>query len=52
MQRQWSSKLSGEASLVAQWLRIHLPIQETWVPALVQEDPTCHGAAKPVGHNY
>ena len=24
----------------------------TWVPALVWEDPTCHGATKPVRHNY
>ena len=40
------------ASLVAQWLRIRLPMQETWVPALVREDPTCRGATKPVRHNY
>ena len=40
------------ASLVAQWLRIHLPMQGTWVRALVQEDPTCRGATKPVCHNY
>ena len=40
------------ASLVAQWLRIRLPMQGTWVRALVQEDPTCHGATKPVRHNY
>ena len=39
-------------SLVAQWLRIHLPMQGTWVRALVWEDPTCHGATKPVRHNY
>ena len=39
------------ASLVAQWLRIRLPIQGTRVQALVQEDPTCHGATKPVRHN-
>ena len=39
-------------SLVAQWLRIHLPMQGTWVWALVQEDPTCRGATKPVHHNY
>ena len=39
-------------SLVAQWLRIHLPMQGTQVQSLVQEDPTCHGAAKPVHHNY
>ena len=40
------------ASLVAQWLRILLPMQETWVQALVREDPTCRGATKPVCHNY
>ena len=40
------------ASLVVQWLKIHLPMQGTRVRALVQEDPTCHGAAKPVRHNY
>ena len=39
-------------SLVAQWLRIHLPMQGTRVQALVREDPTCLGATKPVGHNY
>ena len=38
--------------LVAQWLRIHLPIHVTWVQALVQEDPTCRGATKPVRQNY
>ena len=40
------------ASLVAQWLRIRLPMQGTWVRALVQEDPTCCGATRPVYHNY
>ena len=40
------------ASLVTQWLRIHLPMQGTRVRALVQEDPTCHGATKPVCHSY
>ena len=40
------------ASLVAQWLRIRLPMQGTWVRALVREDPTCHGATKPVRYNY
>ena len=39
-------------SLVAQWLRVCLPMQGTRVQALVREDPTCHGAAKPVCHNY
>ena len=35
------------ASLVAQW-----PVQETQVPSLIQEDPTGHGATKPVDHDY
>ena len=40
------------ASLVAQWLRVCLPMQGTRVPALVWEDPTCRGATRPVSHNY
>ena len=40
------------ASLVAQWLRICLPMQGTRVRTLVREDPTCRGAAGPVSHNY
>ena len=39
-------------SLMAQWLRICLPMQGTRVRSLVWEDPTCHGATKPVHHNY
>ena len=39
-------------SLVAQWLRIRLPMWGTQDPALVQEDPTCRRATKPVRHNY
>ena len=46
-----SSKAFLRASLVAQWLRICLPMQGTRVRALVWEDPTCHGAAGPVSHN-
>ena len=42
----------SRASLVVQWLRIHLPIQGTRVRALVWEDPTCCRATKPVRHNY
>ncbi|KAJ8787278.1 hypothetical protein J1605_005864 [Eschrichtius robustus] len=45
-------KQSDRASLVAQWLRICLLMQGTRVRALVWEDPTCHGAAGPVSHNY
>ena len=40
------------ASLVAQWLRICLPMQGTRVRALVWEDPTCCRATGPVSHNY
>ena len=40
------------ASLVAQWLRIRLPMQGTRVRALIREDPTCRGATKPMRHNY
>ena len=39
-------------SLVAQWLRIRLPMQGTQVRSLIREDPTCHGATKPMLHNY
>ena len=35
-----------------QWIRICLPMQETGVPSVVQEDSTCHRATKPVCHNY
>ena len=38
--------------MVAQWLRNCLPMQGTWVRSLVQEDPTCRRATKPVCHNY
>ena len=31
-------------SLVAQWLRIHLPLQGSWAQILVQEDSTSRGA--------
>ena len=48
---KYIKELNG-VSLVAQWLRIHLPMQGTRVRALVQEDPTCHRATKPVCHNY
>ena len=39
-------------SLVAQWLRIRLPMQGSQVRSLVREDPMCRGATKPVHHNY
>ncbi|KAJ8787793.1 hypothetical protein J1605_005695 [Eschrichtius robustus] len=44
-------KSDDGTSLVAQWLRICLPMQGTRVRALVCEDPTCRGATKPMHHN-
>ena len=37
------------ASLVTQ--RIYLPMQETWVPSLIQKDPICCEATRPTHHN-
>ena len=45
-------KILNWASLVAQWSRIHLPMQQTQVPFLVWEDPTCRAATDPVHHDY
>ena len=45
-------EIKDGASLVEQWLRVCLPVQGTWVRALVWEDPTCRGVAGPVSHNY
>ena len=45
-----SKKVSG-TSLVAQWLRICLPVQGIQVQFFVQEDPTCCRATKPVYYN-
>ncbi|KAJ8783825.1 hypothetical protein J1605_008868 [Eschrichtius robustus] len=50
--RACEPQLPSPTSLVAQWLRIRLPMQGTRVQALVWEDPTCRGATKPVHHNY
>ena len=44
-------KKSGGTFMVVQWLRIFLPMPGTQVQSLVQEDPTCHGATKPMYHN-
>ena len=49
--RRGGKKEKNGASLVAQWLRICLLMQETRVRALVWEDPTCHGAVGPVSHS-
>ena len=40
----------SETPLVVQWLRICLPMQGSRVQSLVQKDPTCLRAAKPMSH--
>ena len=51
--RESTKKYEGSgASLVAQRLRICLPMQGTRVRALVWEDPTCRGATGLASHNY
>ena len=50
--KEMTFQLKPRTSPVVQWLRICLPMQGTRVRALVREDPTCHGAAKPTHHNY
>ena len=47
----YQNPVSG-TSLVAQWLRTHLSMQGTWILSLVQEDPTCCRATKPMRHSY
>ena len=49
---EFSNKLLRGTSLVTQWWRIRLPIQGTWVPSLVWEDPRCQRVAKPVCQSY
>ena len=54
-EKQFAVSLRNETcgtSLVAQWLRIRLPMQGTRVRAFVREDPTCRGATNPVRRNY
>ena len=50
-QKKIKMKITFGTSLVVQRLRKCLPGQGTWVRSLVQEDPTCLRAVKPV-HNY
>ena len=50
--RTWCKRHQKGASLVRQWIRIHLAMQETQFPSLVQEDTTCHGVTGLVHHNY
>ena len=38
--------------LVVQCIRIYLPMQETWVQSLVQEDSICHRQLQAMHQNY
>ena len=51
-EKEKKKKTKWGTSLVAQWLRIRLPVQVTRVQALVQEDPTHRRATESVCHNY
>ena len=44
-------KVDPGTSPVVRWLRIHPPMQGTWVQPLVREAPTCYRETKPVHHN-
>ena len=44
--------LLNGTSLVAQWIRICLPMQGTLVRSLVQEDSACGGVTELACHNY
>ena len=45
------TKFSSGASLVVQWLKIHLATRGTLVPSPIQEDPTRHWTANSSSHN-
>ena len=46
-----SLETDARSSLVVQWIGVLLLMQEPWVWSLIQEDSTCCGATKPMGHN-
>ena len=50
--KQPNPKWVEGASLVAQGLGVHLPMQGIRVLSLAWEDPTCHRATKPGRHIY
>ena len=47
-----SQEYKKRTSLVAEWKRIHLPMQGIWVQSLVWEDSTHPGATQTLCHNY
>ena len=49
--RENNKNIESGASLAVQWLRVYLEMQGAPVWSLVREDPTRHGATKPVPHS-
>ena len=43
----WIKKANVWTSLMAQWIRVCLPMQVTQVPSLIWENPTCCRATNP-----
>ena len=52
MHQNTEMKNNPRTFLVAQWIRILLPMEGTQVPSLIWEDFTCCGATKPVHKNF
>ena len=52
MEKKIKLNLNHRVSLMAQRLRICLPVREALVQPLVQEDPTGHEATHPVRRSY
>ena len=50
--KRLSQEFGSGTSLVAEWIRIQLPVQGTGVQSLVKEDPTACEATKSVCHSY
>ena len=51
--RSWKWPKVTEVSRTSlEWIKIHLPVQRTWVPSLVWEDSTSLVATKHMSHSY
>ena len=48
----YSRKLIFSGTSLVIELGVRLPVQGTWIPSLLQEDPTCQRAAEPMHRNY
>ena len=51
MKKILKKKIDRGPTLLFYWLRIHLPMQRTWVQPLVWENSTFRGATEPVHHS-